>query len=84
MLGCVGSLMMLLAFLRHRFVWISWMGVNTVLGRLHHQLEGLAVVDEGIPIPGSDATGQDALDGAAVVFGEDPGQPKGCWIESPR
>jgi hypothetical protein len=26
-----------------------------------------------IPIPGHDSTGQDTLDGAAVVFGEDPG-----------
>ena len=41
-------------------------------GLLHHLLEGIAVVDGAIPSPGRDATGQDALDGAAVVFGEDP------------
>ena len=29
-------------------------------------------MDEAIPVPGRDATGQDALDGVAVVFGEQP------------
>ena len=47
-------------------------GPSDVLGRLHHPLMGFAVVDVAIPIPGSDANGQDTLDGAAVVFGEDP------------
>ena len=34
--------------------------------------ENRAVVDRAILVPGRDATGQDALDGAVVVFGEDP------------
>jgi hypothetical protein len=66
---------MLRDFLRHRFK--SWMGGNIapsdVLGRLHHPVEGLAVVEGAIPVPGPDSTGQDALDGSAVVFGVDPG-----------
>jgi hypothetical protein len=37
-------------------------------------LEGLAAMDGAIPVPGHDATGQNALDGATVVFGEDPGR----------
>jgi hypothetical protein len=44
-----------------------------VLGCLHHPLKSLADVDRGIPVPGRDATGQDALNGAVVVFGEDLG-----------
>jgi hypothetical protein len=48
-------------------------GPSDVLGDLHNPLEGLAVVDGAIPEPGHDGTGQDALDGTAVVFGEDPG-----------
>ena len=43
-----------------------------VLSR-HYLLNGIAVVDGAVPVPGHDASGQDALDGAAVVFGEDPG-----------
>jgi hypothetical protein len=35
--------------------------------RLHNPLEGL--VDGVITVPGLDATGQDPLDGSAVVFG---------------
>jgi hypothetical protein len=54
-------------------------GPSDVLGPLHHLLEGLAAVDRAIPVPGCDATGQDALDGAAVVFGENPGR---CWSMS--
>ena len=42
-------------------------GPSHVLGHLHHSLKGLAVVDRAIRM-----LGQDALDGAAVVFGEDP------------
>ena len=45
-----------------------------VLGHFHQPLEDLAVVDGAIPVPGCDATDQDALDGAAVLFGEDPGR----------
>jgi hypothetical protein len=48
-------------------------GPSDLLGRLHHLLECLAVVDGAIPVPGCDATGQDALDGAAIGFKEDPG-----------
>ena len=50
-LGCVGSLVVLRAFLRHRFrvVLDRWKhGLSDVLGRLHHPLEGLAVVDGAI------------------------------------
>ena len=43
---------------------------SDVLGHLHHPLECLVVVYGAIPTPGRDATGQDALDGAVVVFGE--------------
>jgi hypothetical protein len=58
---------MLLDFLGHRFKYVldGWEhGPSDVLGCLH--LEGLEVV--AIPIPGHNATGQDALAGAAVVF----------------
>ena len=48
-------------------------GPSDALGCLHHSLEDLAVVDSAIPVPRHDATGQDALDGATAVFGEDPG-----------
>ena len=48
-------------------------GPSDVLGCLHHTMEGLEVVNIEIPISGRDATGQDSLDGAVVVFGEDPG-----------
>ena len=48
-------------------------GPGDVLGHLHHPLEGLAVIDRAIPIPGCAAKGQDALDCAVVVFGEDQG-----------
>ena len=44
-----------------------------VVGHLHHPLEGLAVTYGANPVPGSDVTGQDALDAAAVVFGADLG-----------
>ena len=47
-------------------------GPSDALGHLHHPLESLEVGDGAIPILGHDATSQDALDGAAVVFGEDP------------
>ena len=50
-------------------------GHSEVLGHLRHLLEGLAVLDDAIPVPGHDATGQDAQNGAAVVFGEDPESP---------
>ena len=42
--------------------------VDVLDGWEHHPLEGLAVVDRAISIPGPDATGQDALDGTVVVF----------------
>ena len=47
-------------------------GPSDALGCLHHMLEGLAGVDGAILIPGRDGTGQDALNGAVVVFGEVP------------
>ena len=53
---------------------MAWMGGNTAtLGRLHYLLEDLVFVDGAISVPGRDATGQDTLDGAAVVLGEYPG-----------
>ena len=48
---------------------------SDVLGHLHHPLEALADVDRAMSVPGCDATAQDALDGAAVVFGEEFLQP---------
>jgi hypothetical protein len=39
-----------------------------LLGRLHHLLEGLAVVDVAISVAGRDATGQDTGDKAVVAF----------------
>ena len=48
-------------------------GPSDVLGRLHRPLVGRVVVDGAIPVPGCDATGRDALNGAVVAFGEDPG-----------
>ena len=74
MLGCVGSLMMLCAFLRHRFEAMSQMGGCTVPVHFHHPLEGLVFVYGGIPMPGCESNGQDVLDDAAVVFGEDAGR----------
>ena len=57
-------------------------GPSDVLGRLHHPLKGLADVDGAISLQGHDATGQDALDGAVVLFGVDPGWHAG-FILSP-
>ena len=48
-------------------------GPSNILGCLYHSLEGLVVMQGAIPIKGCDATCEDALDGATVVFGEDPG-----------
>jgi hypothetical protein len=48
-------------------------GPSDVLGCFYHLLEGLAFVDGAIPVPGRDATSQEALDVAVVVFGENPG-----------
>ena len=54
-------------------VWEHVQGPSDILGSLHLLLEALAVVDGAIPITGRDATGQAALDGTVVVFGEVPG-----------
>uniref|UniRef100_A0A4W5L435 Centrosomal protein 170Ab n=1 Tax=Hucho hucho TaxID=62062 RepID=A0A4W5L435_9TELE len=45
-------------------------GPSDVLGQLHHPLEGLAFIDRAIPVPGCDANGQDALNGAREVPGK--------------
>ena len=42
------------------------LGPGDVLGRTHYPLQWLAVGGRAVAIPGSDATSQDALDGAAV------------------
>ena len=47
------------------------LGHNDVLGRTHYPLKCLAVAGQAIAVPGSDATGQDALDVAAVEPFED-------------
>ena len=65
MAGVCEDFLMLCAILKH--------SPSDVLGRLHHPLKGLAIVDGAIPVPGHDTTGQDALEGALVVFGENPG-----------
>ena len=45
---------------------------SNVLSRTHYPLQCLAVGGRAVAIPGSDATSQDALDGAAVKPFEDP------------
>ena len=44
---------------------------SDVLGRTHYPLKCLAVGGRAIAVPGSDATGQDALDVSAVEPFED-------------
>ena len=46
---------------------------SDVLGRVHYPLWRLSVRCRAVVIPGGDATGQDALDGAAVKPFEDLG-----------
>jgi hypothetical protein len=48
-------------------------GPSDELGCIYYPLEGLVVVNGAILVPGRDVTGQDALDYAVEVFGEDPG-----------
>lgn len=47
------------------------LGPSNVLGRTHYPLQCLAVRGQAVSIPGSDATSQDALDGAVVEPFED-------------
>ena len=49
------------------------LGPSDVLGRMHNPLKCLAVGGRAIAVPGGDATGQDALVGAAVEHFEDLG-----------
>ena len=44
---------------------------SDILGRTHYPLKCFAVGGQAIDVPGSDATGQDALDVAAVEPFED-------------
>ena len=49
------------------------LGPSDVLGRAHYPLKRLKIRCRAVTKPGGDATGQDALDGAAVELFEDLG-----------
>jgi hypothetical protein len=48
--------------------WAIFTTSHNLYYNLYHKLEGLAVKDRAIPVPGRDAADQDALDSAVVVF----------------